>query len=179
MIDLDTLRSYVDRYAINQTIHQLEQKISLSHKYEIISRTAREKLNALADSGLSDIRFYQFTDNLKSNITNINLEQLALNLRELAGRLPSGHDSIKEDLLKNAYDLEGYHRDIVVPMSNNCSQLSDSAAELEEHIKFNHTSMTKAIHSLIEEVDEAQKFITESGPTHVKIVSVTYLLVGF
>jgi prominin 1 len=167
---VDSLRGYIDRYDINQTIHQLEQKISLSREYKIISEAAREKLNALAQSGLSDIKFYQYTENLKDNITNINLEQLGNRLRGLASRLPNGYDNVKEDLLKNAYDLEGYHRDIVSPMSNLSSLLSNSAIELQEHIKFNHTSMAEAIHSLVDEVDKAQIFITESGPAHVKMV---------
>uniref|UniRef100_A0ABD2WAD6 Prominin-like protein n=1 Tax=Trichogramma kaykai TaxID=54128 RepID=A0ABD2WAD6_9HYME len=171
IVDVESLRGFIDRYDINQTIHQLEQKISLSHDYRIISEAAREKLNALAQSGLSDIKFYQFTDNLKDNITSINLEQLAGKLREVALKLPNGHDEVKEDLLKNAYDLEGYHRDIVVPMSNLSNRLSDSATELQEHIKFNHTSMAEAILSLVDQVDKAQVFISTSGPSHVKTLA--------
>ncbi|XP_011499437.1 PREDICTED: prominin-like protein isoform X1 [Ceratosolen solmsi marchali] len=174
IIDVDSLRGYIDRYDINQTIHQLEQKISLSHDYKIISEAAREKLNALAQSGLSDIKFYQYTENLRDNITNINLEQLGSKLLDLALRLPRGYDNVKEDLLKNAYDLEGYHRDIVNPMSNLSSLLSSSAIELQEHIKFNHTSMAQAIHSLVDEVDKAQIFITESGPAHVKTLAAEF-----
>ncbi|XP_014235314.1 prominin-like protein isoform X2 [Trichogramma pretiosum] len=171
IVDVESLRGFIDRYDINQTIHQLEQKISLSHDYRIISEAAREKLNALAQSGLSDIKFYQFTDNLKDNITSINLEQLAGKLREVALKLPNGYDEVKEDLLKNAYDLEGYHRDIVVPMSNLSNRLSDSATELQEHIKFNHTSMAEAILSLVDQVDKAQVFISTSGPSHVKTLA--------
>ncbi|XP_031777823.1 prominin-like protein isoform X3 [Nasonia vitripennis] len=173
IIDVNVLRSYIDRYDINKTIQKLEEKISLSnHKeYQIISETARDKLNALAQSGLSDLKFYQYTENLKDNITNINLENLATKLRELAGRLSSDHEEIKEDLLKNAYDLEGYHRDIVIPMTNWSNQLSNSAIELEEHIKFNHTSMAEAIHDLVTKVDNAQKFINKQGSQHVKTLA--------
>ena len=170
IVNVNSLKEFINRYDINQTIHQLEQKISLSRTYKIISDGAREKLVALAQSGLSDIKFYQFTDNLRDNITNINLDQLGGKLRELATKLPGEYEDIKEDLVKNAYDLEGYHRDIVIPMSNLSHQLSDSAMELQELIKFNHSSMTEAIHSLVEEVDKAQIFISESGPTHVKAV---------
>lgn len=166
------MRSYIDRYDINQTIRQLEQKISLSHDYKIISQSARDKLDSLAQSGLSDIKFWQYTDNLKENITNINLEQLGTKLRELASRLPRGNEEIKEELLRNAHELEQCHRDIVTPMSNLSNQLSDSAGELQEHIRFNHTSLSEAIRSLVNEVDNAQMFITKRGPTYVKLVSV-------
>ena len=172
IIDLDSLKGYIDRFQINQTIQQLEQKINLSRSYKIISEGAIGKLNGLAESGLDSINFDQYTDNLKDNITTINLDHLARKLRELATTLPNGHEDIKEDLLKNAYDLEGYHRDIVIPMSNISNVLTERAAELQVHIKFNHTSMSDAIHTLIEEVDKAQEFISKSGPSHVKIVSV-------
>lgn len=178
IIDVNVLRSYIDRYDINKTIQKLEEKITLSnHKeYKIISETARDKLAALAQSGLSDLKFYQYTENLKDNITNINLENLASKLRELAGRLSSDHEEIKEDLLKNAYDLEGYHRDIVIPMTNWSNQLSNSAIELEEHIKFNHSSMAEAIHDLVTKVDNAQEFINKQGSQHVKTVNRTLVL---
>lgn len=167
------MRGYIDQYDINQTIHKLEEKINLSdHKeYKIISKTAKEKLNALAQSGLSDLKFYQYTENLKDNITNIDLENLASKLRELAGRLSNDHEEVKEDLLKNAYDLEGYHRDIVIPMTNWSNQLSNSAMRLDEHIRFNHTSMADAIHDLLTKVDKAQKFISQKGSQHVKTVN--------
>ena len=134
-------------------------------------------MNALAESGLSDLRFYQYTENLKDNITNVDLDQLATRLRELASRLPNSYEknyqTIKRDLIGYANDLENYHKNIVIPMVNWSGQLSDSAMRLQEHIKFNHTSMADAIHSLVAEVDKAQKFITESGPQHVKVVSTT------
>ncbi|KAJ8664265.1 hypothetical protein QAD02_005927, partial [Eretmocerus hayati] len=171
IIDVDSLRGYIDRYDINQTIHQLEQKISLSHDYKIISQSARDKLDSLAQSGLSDIKFWQYTDNLKENITSIDLDQLGAKLRDLASRLPRGHEGIKEELLRNALELEVCHRDIVTPMSNLSNQLSDSAVQLQEHIKFNHSSMSEAIHSLVDEVDKAQVFISKNGPAYVKMLA--------
>lgn len=173
------MRNYVDQYEINKTIQKLEEKISLSGTYEIISREAKMKLNALADSGLSDISFEQYTENLKENITNINLEQLAEKLRDLASRLPKSYSEIKDELEKNAYDLEGYHRGIVASMTNLSHQLTSTAVELQEHIKFNHSSMADAIYKLINEVDKAQDFITKKGPTYVKMVKPNFFFYIF
>lgn len=170
IIEVESLRGYVDQYQINETIHQLEHRISLSHNYKIISEAAREKLKALAESGLSAIKFDQFTDNLRDNITNIHLDQLAVKLRELRGRLPPGNEEISDDLQKNAYDLEMYHKSIVGPMTNLSHQLSNKAVELQKHLKFNHSSLAEAIPALINEVDKAQVFITKKGPEHVKTV---------
>lgn len=178
IMDVNSLRDYIDRYDINQTIRQLEQKINLSHDYKIISQSAREKLGALAQSGLSDIKFYQYTENLKENITSFNLEQLSNQLEDLANRLPRGHEFIKKDLLQNARDLQECHQEILEPMNNLSNQLSDQAVELQEHIKFNHSSMAEAIHSLVQEVDKAQIFISQRGPKYVKMVrrKISFLL---
>ncbi|XP_058796560.1 prominin-like protein isoform X2 [Phymastichus coffea] len=174
IVNVESLRGYIDQYQINDTIHQLENRISLSHNYKIISESAREKLTALAESGLSAIKFDQFTDNLRDNITNIHLDHLAVKLRELRDRLPPGNDDIRDDLEKNAFDLEVYHKSIVVPMTNLSNQLSDKAVKLQEHLKFNHSSLAAAIPSLIKKVDKAQVFISQEGPEHVKALAAEF-----
>ena len=171
-MDLDSLRKYAERYAISSTIDQLKNMINLSPGVVILSESARSKLNDLAQSGLSDIKFYQYAELLKENITNINLEHLASELRNIATKLPEGQDAVRDSLLKNAHDLEHYHRDLVMPMAALSEQLSNSALTLQEHIKFNHPSMAEAIHNLVEEVKKAQQFLNEDGPQYVQFVSV-------
>lgn len=172
-----TLRDYVERYDINNTIQQLRQKIIFSPGIVIFSERARWKLNELADSGLSDIKFYQYAEVLRENITNINLQHLAKKLREVAVQLPSRYKDTKDSLEKNAHDLDHYHRDLVMPMATLGEQLSESALTLQEHIKFNHSSMSEAIHVLINEVTEAQNFLNKEGPEYVQmVISVFYYL---
>lgn len=170
-MDLDSLRKYAEKYSISSTIDQLRKMINLSPGVVILSESAMLKLNDLAQSGLSDIKFYQYAELLKDNITNINLEQLAEKLRDISHKLPESQDSIRDSLLKNAHDLEHYHKDLVMPMAALSEQLSNSALTLQEHIKFNHKSMADAIHSLVNEVITAQQFLNEAGPEYVQHVS--------
>ncbi|XP_043279042.1 prominin-like protein isoform X2 [Venturia canescens] len=168
IMDLDSLRKYAEKYSISSTIDQLRKMINLSPGVVILSESAMLKLNDLAQSGLSDIKFYQYAELLKDNITNINLKQLAEKLRDISHKLPSSQESIRDSLLKNAHDLEHYHKDLVMPMAALSEELSDSALILQDHIKFNHESMADAIHSLVNEVITAQQFLNEAGPEYVQ-----------
>ncbi|XP_053593679.1 prominin-like protein isoform X3 [Microplitis demolitor] len=174
LMDLDSLKNFVERYAISSTIDQLREMINLSPGIVILTESATSKLNDLAQSGLSDIKFYQYAERLKGNITNVNLEHLGNELRRIATALPSNQANISDSLLKNAHDLEHYHRDLILPMTLLSEQLSTSALTLQEHIKFNHGSMSEAIHSLVNEVMVAQQFLNKDGPKYVQILATKF-----
>lgn len=174
VFDVESLRDYAGRYDINDTIQQLRRKINLSPGVVILKDSARSKLNALAQSGLSDIKFYQYAELLAENITNINLEHLAKQLREVSAKLPESQEEIRLSLEKNAHDLEHYHRDLVKPMAMLSEQLSANALTLQENIKFNHSSMADAIHDLVDEVTKAQQFLNKDGPEYVQYVCILF-----
>lgn len=172
---MNSLREYAGRYDINNTIQQLRRKISLSPDVVILTGSAKSKLNDLAQSGLSDIKFYQYVEILADNITNINLEHLSKQLLEVSAELPKGQDEIRVSLEKNALDLAYYHDQLVRPMAMLSEQLVTKAVTLEEKIKFNHSSMAEAIHHLVDEVTKAQQFLNKDGPEYVQQVSFEYL----
>ncbi|KMR04544.1 prominin-like protein [Lasius niger] len=174
VFDVESLRDYAGRYDINDTIQQLRRKISLSPGVVILKDSARSKLNDLAQSGLSDIKFYQYAELLADNITNINLEHLAKKLREVSAKLPEGQEEIRLSLEKNAHDLEHYHRDLVMPMAMLSEQLSANALTLQDNIKFNHSSMADAIHDLVDEVTKAQQFLNKDGPEYVQYLATRF-----
>lgn len=169
--NVNSLREYAGRYDINNTIQQLRRKISLSPDVVILTDSAKSKLNDLAQSGLSDIKFYQYVEILADNITNINLEHLSKQLLEVSAELPTGQDEIRVSLEKNALDLVYYHDQLVRPMAMLSEQLVTKAVTLEEKIKFNHSSMAEAIHHLVDEVTKAQQFLNKDGPEYVQQVS--------
>ncbi|KAF3424770.1 hypothetical protein E2986_04140 [Frieseomelitta varia] len=166
--NVNSLREYAGRYDINNTIQQLRRKISLSPDVVILTDSAKSKLNDLAQSGLSDIKFYQYVEILADNITNINLEHLSKQLLEVSAELPTGQDEIRVSLEKNALDLVYYHDQLVRPMAMLSEQLVTKAVTLEEKIKFNHSSMAEAIHHLVDEVTKAQQFLNKDGPEYVQ-----------
>lgn len=178
IFDIGSLREYAGRYDINNTIQQLRRKISLSPGVVILTDSAKSKLKDLAQSGLSDIKFYQYVEILADNITNINLEHLAKQLLDVSAELPKGQEDIRVSLEKNAMDLAYYHDQLVKPMGMLSEQLVTKAVTLEEKIKFNHSSMAEAIHNLVNEVTKAQQFLNKDGPEYVQQVGFEYLFVN-
>ncbi|XP_034944559.1 prominin-like protein [Chelonus insularis] len=174
VIKLESLRDYIEDYAISSTIDRLKDMINLSPGIVILTESATSKLNDLAQSGLSDIKFYQYAELLKDNITNINLEHLGTKLREVANHLSYEQADVRESLIKNAHDLMHYHNDLVTPMAMLSEKLSVNALTLEEHIKFNHGSMSEAIHSLVNEVIAAQVFLNKDGPKYVQVLATKF-----
>ncbi|XP_012256989.2 prominin-like protein isoform X2 [Athalia rosae] len=174
LFDLNNLRNYAERYDINNTIQQLRKKINLSPGVVILSESAKSKLSDLAQSGLSDIAFYQYTELLEYNITNINVQHLANKLRDVSDKLPEGQEEVQASLEQNALALEDSHKVLVTPMTFYSRQLSENALTLQEHIKFNHSSMADAIHDLVNEVTVAQQFLNKDGPQYVKDLAVKF-----
>lgn len=50
-------------------------------------------------------------------------------------------------------------------------QLESTAIQLQEHLRFNHTSLRSAVEHLLVEVEQAQKYLYNEGPTIVVKVS--------
>lgn len=171
LIDLNSLHNYAERYDINNTIQQLRKKINLTPNVVILSERAKVKLNDLAQSGLSEINFFQYTELLAYNITNINLGQLAEKLIDVANKIPEDQDVVRQSLRTNAAELKRCHQNLVVPMIKQSEILLQNALSLQEHIKFNHNSMAEAIHDLVSEVTKAQQFLNKDGPEYVQDVS--------
>ncbi|XP_076381466.1 prominin-1-A isoform X7 [Megalopta genalis] len=174
LFDVNSLRDYAGRNDINNTIQQLCQKISLSPGVVILSDSAKSKLNDLANSGLDEIKFYQFAEILAKNITNINLMHLANQLRDVTGKLPEDQKSIRDRLEAIASRLEVTHRELVTPMAMLGKELSKKALTLQENIKFNHTSMKEAIDDLVVEVTNSQEFLNNNGPEYVKSLATKF-----
>lgn len=52
-------------------------------------------------------------------------------------------------------------------------RLESTANQLQEHLRFNHTSLRNAVEHLLVEVDQAQKYLYNEGPTIITKVSDT------
>lgn len=52
-------------------------------------------------------------------------------------------------------------------------RLESTANQLQEHLRFNHSSLRHAVEHLLIEVEQAQKYLYNEGPTIVTKVSNT------
>lgn len=67
---------------------------------------------------------------------------------------------------------QGQH---VAAMLDISQRLESTANQLQEHLRFNHTSLRHAVEHLLMEVDQAQVYLYKEGPTIVTKVSKNYI----
>lgn len=63
---------------------------------------------------------------------------------------------------------QGQH---VAAMLDISQRLESTANQLQEHLRFNHSSLRHAVEHLLIEVEQAQKYLYKEGPTIVNTVS--------
>lgn len=163
LIDIPEIKIYLTNSHINDTIQQLVENIRLDYDLNIITPNASRLLLNLAHSKLSNINFRAYTNMISTNITSINLIELSKAISDLAVKLPSNkYKEITLRLQNNARYLRT-HQEQVDEMTKTMKDLESIANKLEEHLKFNHTSLKNAIEYLLVEVQKAQSKLREEG----------------
>lgn len=71
---------------------------------------------------------------------------------------------------------QGQH---VAAMLDISQRLESTANQLQEHLRFNHTSLRHAVEHLLMEVDQAQIYLYKEGPTIVTKVKITFSLPNY
>ncbi|XP_077293915.1 prominin-1-A-like [Arctopsyche grandis] len=175
IVDMKALRDKSEK-ELNDKIKEVHQSISFNQRdYVILKDSAKDKLNDLSDSGLSDFPFDRFTEVLVSNITSIDLSSLAKQLRDTANKISSRQDfaSVTFNLRNQALHLETYQTNLVNPMIREAEMLNDTAIQLRDNLKFNHSSFKEAVINLVEETEEAERYLSDQGPEAIK--NLTYI----
>lgn len=67
--------------------------------------------------------------------------------------------------------LKVHHDHHVTNMLEISQQLESTAIQLQEHLRFNHSSLRNAVEHLLVEVEQAQQYLYNEGPTIVVKVS--------
>lgn len=67
--------------------------------------------------------------------------------------------------------LKMHQAEQVTKMLDISQQLESTANQLQEHLRFNHSSLRNAVQHLLEEVEHAQTYLYTEGPTIVTKVS--------
>lgn len=148
-------------YEFIPTIDDILNTIKLSGNYKFLSEEAEEKLNSLTNSGLDDIDFKKFNHTLRQNITNFDLDGLALKLRVLASN--TNDEEISKSLTKNAASIEDCQKNYVIPIKNSTSSLMNKLMKLEKEIKINGTSVKDTINGLIVDVKKIENWINSKA----------------
>ncbi|KAK3875885.1 hypothetical protein Pcinc_019276 [Petrolisthes cinctipes] len=167
--NLAELRDYKKRLDLDKKIEQLMFEIQVDTNVEILSRDAKEQLWELANSSVADKDTWDYyTDILEKKVLIIDLMELAALLNQTADRLPNEQtrESVSMTLKNDALYLEGLQR-WVTSIGSLTRNLKETTARLNEHLKFNKTSLREAIGDLISQAEFAQRYLRDNGSREV------------
>ncbi|XP_001946597.2 prominin-like protein isoform X2 [Acyrthosiphon pisum] len=167
LIDLNKVLEYPTSFGIDQHIDELVSKIKLEGEIVILTPEAEKQLIKLSKSPLSSINFPAYTHVLGEKITSIDLIQLADALNQTASQLPMSKSEVKFSLTNQAMYLKVHQAQQVALMLDISQRLESTANQLQEHLRFNHSSLRHAVEHLLIEVEQAQKYLYTEGPTIV------------
>ncbi|XP_025422420.1 prominin-like protein isoform X2 [Sipha flava] len=167
LIDLNKILEYPKSFSIDEHIDKLVSKIKLEGEIVILTSEAKKQLMRLSKSPLSSINFPAYTHVLGEKITSIDLIQLADALNQTASQLPPSKADIKFSLTNQALYLKVHQNQHVAGMLDISQRLESTAIQLQEHLRFNHSSLRHAVEHLLVEVEQAQHFLYTEGPTIV------------
>lgn len=153
----DQLRTYIE---------EMTGSIKLDYNIKILTPEAQEQLVRLSMSPLSDIDFPAYIHILGGKITSIDLVQLGEALNDTIQKLPSSQNELKRSLRTKVAYLKVHEKD-VEDLLQLSKRLEHSANLLQEHLKFNHSSLRQAVDHLLDEVEAAQKMLDLEGPNLV------------
>ncbi|XKL60926.1 hypothetical protein PGB90_007983 [Kerria lacca] len=162
-IDISEVANYPNKFGVNDRIIELVNNIKLDYDINIITEDASNLLRHLAYSELNNINFPAYTNVIGEKMTSIDLLQLATALNETASQLPPLYINITYSLYNSAMYLQTHQIYQVAEMISITKELESIAAQLQEHLKFNHTSLKNAVEHLLEEVKTAQEKLQIRG----------------
>ncbi|RZF46662.1 hypothetical protein LSTR_LSTR002525 [Laodelphax striatellus] len=164
LVDISQVTNYASHYNISERINELIRNIRLDQKVNILTPNAVRQLHRLANSSLNNIDLQKYTNVLSEKITSIDLQQLANALYETEKKLPAEHKTIRNSLRIQAQYLELHQRQQVQSMLELSRYLEGNSTQLNEHLRFNHSSLSEAVHKMLHQIEQAQTFLNTQGP---------------
>ncbi|XP_021695516.1 prominin-like protein isoform X2 [Aedes aegypti] len=170
--DIQEIRQFPEEYGITRELERLKNEIKVP-TVQILDDQAKKNIGILRDSRLNDFVAYKFVENLTSNITQNNLNDIANELRKVANKVPPGKDmnEIKVNLKNQALHLSSYQYNLVEPMLRYTSELVNLSTTLDHSLKFGRESFALAIDEFLTEIQAAEAYINVQGQEFVVAVT--------
>lgn len=169
-INISQIEEFPKKYGIDAKLNELADNVGISSQVKILSDDARREIRHLARSELNNFQAYKYVDNLTQNITHFDLISLADRLKVASTRLSTSSE-IRTKIDVQELHLRTYQKNLVDPLLNGTNRLLSLAKSLDEKLHFKQTTFEKAIVKLIQEIDEAERFLNEQGTSYVQQIS--------
>lgn len=176
--NISRLADWRAQYGIGEYIENLRHKIQLDQLATItlLSPDTAADLEELARSKISDMDFSKITDILENEITKIDLESFIERLTTLKNQVYA-FDSTRSiaPKLENEALWLGTMNKVMGQMKDTVMNLKNTVGELEQNLRFNHSSMREAISNLISQANRATDMIQTRGPQLISTLTDTYV----
>lgn len=124
--NLEEIDTYLEKFEINKTLADLTNQINANTSVVILNPDAKKHLEDLVESGIADIKYDKFTDELARNLTSVDLGFLADKLDELVDivreKVPS-IPNLSTRLMLCSLHLRTYQSKFVEPMTAKSKEL--------------------------------------------------------
>ncbi|XP_072931610.1 prominin-like protein isoform X2 [Epargyreus clarus] len=165
LYDLARLQAEADAELARRTA-ALRPAMPRQPPLRLLHDQAKDKLRRLAATGLSEFDFDRILHALETNMTSLALDGLAAQLEATARSVETraAFAELRADLRAAAALLLTLHRDVVARMLHHTNVLNETATKLRDGLRFNHSSLKEAISYLMDETEQAEKFLNTQGP---------------
>jgi prominin 1 len=169
-INFSQIEEFPKKFGIDDKLKELAETVAISSQVKILSDNARREIRELARSRLNDFEAYKYVDNLTQNITHFDLTNFADRLKMASTSLASKSEMRNKIEIQELH-LRAYQKDLVQPLINGTNRLLELAKSLDEKLHFKQMSFDKIIMKLVQEIDEAERFLNEEGTSYVQQVT--------
>lgn len=171
-VNIEEIKNFSEKFQIEKKITDLKDSIKINLNFDILDEGTKKDLQKLKDSPLNTINFTAFSSVLGDQIVEANVMELAKTLNETADNLSKNTGSviknIQASLREYSAQLVNLQNTLINTMSEQVKDLINTTTSLQEHLKFNHSSLSDAIDSLLKEVTLAQENLDTQGAQEIQ-----------
>ncbi|XP_046649503.1 prominin-like protein isoform X2 [Daphnia pulicaria] len=173
VLNVSSLGDPSRRLNIESEVRRLTSNIRFNG-VNLLSVEAKQQLRDFAASDLMRVNFTAYSILLEQNITSVNLQEMAAILNNTAVQVQQFEPNAANTLWDNAIFLSRLQKSELIPMKEAAQRLRKAAANLEERVRFNQSSLSEAIEMLIGQAESAQTFLENKGPEQLSKLAVEF-----
>ncbi|XP_060923412.1 prominin 1 b isoform X3 [Limanda limanda] len=170
------INSFLNRTVYNKDLAKVFENVQVDlQDVALLEQAGRDNLMNFANSGIGQIDYETYLSELSKGVTLVDLLSFAADLEAQADQLPRG--ALENALRGHASSIRQIHREVVVPMEQAMSTLTQSIKQLQR----TSNDLPVKVNNILSAIDAAEYLITHNASHVVKQEAKGYMqsLVGY
>nr|XP_019956697.1 PREDICTED: prominin-1 isoform X3 [Paralichthys olivaceus] len=170
------INTFLNRTVYNKDLAKVFENVQVDlQDITLLEQAGRDNLINFANSGIGQIEYETYLAELNKGVTLVDLLSFATDLEAQADQLPRG--ALENALRGHASSIRQIHRELVVPMEQAMSTLSQSIKLLQR----TSNDLPVKVNNILSAIDAAEYLITHNASHVVKQETNGYMqsLVGY